>query len=412
MISSIIQYEGSNDTFVWKHPLEDFNTGTQLIVHESQEAIFFMNGQALDSFGPGRYTLDTQNIPMLSRIFNAVTGGDNPFHCEVYFVNKTEAMAIKWGTDSKMEFVEPTYGFPIQIGACGEMSLRIENARKLQLKIVGTEPEFLQTQMFHSFRAFLLTKLKPYITTLIRENNINIFQIDEYLVSMSDAMRDALREDFTEYGVALEKFLILNIAKPEDDKNYRRFKELHFRQYADIAEAKLRQQIGVIDQQTAAQRMVIEAEGIARKRQLEGYSYQDERRFDVAEQVASNQATGELANLGIGMGMISGIGGTMGNAVGDMMTGVMTPQTTTPAGRTCPQCSTPLQATAKFCLECGAAVTAAVPQQVICPKCGASVYKSKFCSECGASQVRTCPSCSKEVADNAKFCLECGAKLV
>ena len=169
---------------------------------------------------------------------------------------------------------------------------------------------------------------------------------------------------------------------------------------------------GVIDQQTAAQRMVIEAEGIARKRQLEGYSYQDERRFDVAEQVASNQATGELANLGIGMGMISGIGGTMGNAVGDMMTGVMTPQTTTPAGRTCPQCSTPLQATAKFCLECGAAVTAAVPQQVICPKCGASVYKSKFCSECGASQVRTCPSCSKEVADNAKFCLECGAKLV
>ena len=66
-ITDIIKYEGDNSTFIWKHPCEDFNSLTQLIVHESQEAIFFMNGQALDSFGPGRYTLETQNIPLIGK---------------------------------------------------------------------------------------------------------------------------------------------------------------------------------------------------------------------------------------------------------------------------------------------------------------------------------------------------------
>ena len=98
-IASVIKYEGDNSTFIWKHPSEDFNSLTQLIVHESQEAIFFMNGQALDLFGPGRYTLETESIPLLKKFINNVTGADIPFHAEVYFINKTVQMAMKWGTD-------------------------------------------------------------------------------------------------------------------------------------------------------------------------------------------------------------------------------------------------------------------------------------------------------------------------
>jgi membrane protease subunit (stomatin/prohibitin family) len=82
-IASIIKYEGDNTTFIWKHPIEDFNTGSQLIVHESQEAIFFMNGQALDLFGAGRHTLETQNLPLVGKYFNRATGDATPFHCEV-----------------------------------------------------------------------------------------------------------------------------------------------------------------------------------------------------------------------------------------------------------------------------------------------------------------------------------------
>lgn len=138
-IADIIKYEGDNSTFVWKHPCEDFNTTTQLIVHESQEAILFLNGQALDLFGPGRHTLETQNIPLLCRVINIPTGGESAFHCEIYFINKTEQMAIRWGTDSKVQYVEPTYKFPISIGTSGEMSLSLDDSRKLLIKLVGTE---------------------------------------------------------------------------------------------------------------------------------------------------------------------------------------------------------------------------------------------------------------------------------
>ena len=94
-IADVIKYEGDNSTFVWKHPCEDFNLGSQLIVHESQEAVFMLNGQALDLFGPGRYTLETQNIPLIGKALKSATGGISPFHCEVYFINKTVQMALK-----------------------------------------------------------------------------------------------------------------------------------------------------------------------------------------------------------------------------------------------------------------------------------------------------------------------------
>lgn len=420
-IAQVIKYEGDNQTFIWKHPCEDFNSGSQLIVHESQEAVFFLNGQVLDSFGPGRHLLETQNMPLVSGLFNRVTGDVTPFHCEVYYINKTEQMALKWGTNTKMEYIEPTFGFPLQIGASGEMNLRIEDGRKLLIKVVGTENGISQQQLVNQFRAFLMIKVKPYIVTLIKENKINIFQIDEYLEAMSNALLEQLREDFLDYGVALERFFITNILKPEDDKNYRRFKEIHFRQYADVAEAKLRQQVGVIEQQTQAQRMVIEAQGIAQKRSIEGYTYQDERGFDVAERVAGNQAVGQFTNMGVGMGMISGIGGTLGGAVSGMMSNTINqamsqnPAAAVPAAELkCGKCGAVLMQNAKFCLECGEKVVLTGDLNLIdCPKCGAKVARGKFCLECGSplDVSPKCPNCGKDVPQGAKFCLECGTKL-
>ena len=122
-ICEILKYEGDNSTFIWKHPSEDFNSMTQLIVHESQEAIFFMNGQALDLFGPGRYTLETQNIPKIGKILNRATGGETPFHCEVYFINKTVQMAIRWGTPEKVRYIDPDYGIPLELGGPASHSL-------------------------------------------------------------------------------------------------------------------------------------------------------------------------------------------------------------------------------------------------------------------------------------------------
>ena len=421
-IAGIIQYEGGNDTFIWKHPLEDFNTGSQLIVHESQEAIFFMNGQALDLFGPGRHTLETQNLPLVGKFFKAPLGGVTPFHCEVYFINKTEQLAIKWGTDSKLEYVEPAYGFPIQIGASGEMALRVEDSRKLLVKVVGTEKSMPQEGFVKKMRAFLSVRIKNHLAAYIKRERINIFEIDEHLINISDALHSFFRPDFIDYGVAMERFFVTTIVKPEEDGNYRRFKELHFRQYADVAEARLRQQTGIIEQETQKQRMILEAEGMAQKRALEGYTYQDERGFDVAERVAGNEAVGQMTNMGVGVGMMAGVGRSVGATVGGMIQNSMgdvpgstqqpqqnqQPQQAAPGAALCAGCGNPLPAGAKFCLECGRQVEAV--DENICPSCGMKTPKGKFCLECGAAMAKKCPSCGTEIPPSGKFCLECGHK--
>lgn len=325
-IADVIKYEGDNSTFIWKHPCEDFNSLTQLIVHESQEAIFFLNGQALDLFPAGRYTLETENIPKIGKVLNRATGDTSPFHCEVYFINKTEQMSIKWGTDSKVQYIEPNYGFPVSIGASGEMSLRAEDSRKLLIKLVGTENYLGQEKLVSFFRAFLMTRIKSYIAQIIKANSINIFELDENLAAFSENIHKLLIPDFAAYGISLERFLITTIVKPDGDRQYEKFKELHFRQYADIAEAKLRQQTDIIYAQTEAQKVVIDSQAQATKRAQEGYTYQQERGFDVAQDVARNEAVGQFTNMGVGLGTMAGVGGAVGGIVGNAINGALNAQ--------------------------------------------------------------------------------------
>ena len=386
-VADIIKYEGDNTTFIWKHPSENFNSLTQLIVHESQEAIFFMNGQALDQFGAGRYTLETQNIPKIGKFLNRATDDKTPFHCEVYFINKTEQMSIKWGTDSKVQYVEPTYKFPLSIGASGEMSLSVDDSRKLLVKLVGTERVLDRQQLTTYFRSILMAKVKTYIAQTMRANAINIFEIDESLESFSAEIHNRLVPDFLDYGVQLKRFYVTTIVKPDGDPQYEKFKELHFRQYADIAEAKLRQQTDVIHAQTEAQKVVIDSQAQATKRMQEGYTYQQERGFDVAQDAARNEAAGQFSNMGIGLGMMAGVGGTVGGmvsgVVSDAFAGLGAVQPQTVANKFCDQCGAELTPGAAFCDECGA------PQAPsdTCVKCGFKFIKpGKFCPKCGTKR--------------------------
>ena len=387
-IASIIKYEGDNSTFIWKHPCEDFNTTTQLIVHESQEAVFFMNGQALDSFGPGRHTLETQNIPLIRKYLNAPTAGKTPFHCEVYFINLTEQMAIRWGTDSKVQYIEPTYKFPLSIGASGEMTLSVAEPRQLLIHLVGTERVLERNQIMTFFRAFLMTRVKTYIAQVMRTSAVNIFEIDEKLEEFSAGIKAKLVPDFLDYGINLNRFFITTIVKPDGDPQYEKFKDLHFRQYADIAEAKLRQQTDVIYAQTEAQKVVIDSQAQATKRAQEGYTYQQERGFDVASEVARNEAVGQFTNMGVGLGTMAGVGGAVGGMVGGAINnafagvGVTSPTPATVENKYCDQCGAELTPGAAFCDNCGA------PQKAdTCSKCGFKFIKpGKFCPKCGAKR--------------------------
>lgn len=229
-----------------------------------------------------------------------------------------------------------------------------------------------------------MSRVKSYIARVLKDNAINIFEIDENLVMFSTALKELLMPDFENYGVALEQFFVTNVVRPDGERQYERFKDLHFRQYADVAEAKLRQQTDIIHAQTEAQKTVIASQAMATKRAQEGYTYQQERGFDVSEQMAQNQAIGQFSNLGMGLGTMMGVGGAVGGMVGGTVKNAMS--SVTDPGKAqltkkCTQCGFQMPESAKFCFECGNPFET---KPLKCPVCGADlVAGAKFCLECG-----------------------------
>ena len=459
-VADIIKYEGDNSTFIWKHPLEDFNSMTQLIVHESQEAVFFMNGQVFDVFGAGRYTLETQNIPKVGKYLNRTTSGDTPFHCEVYYINKTVQMAIKWGTDSKVRYIDPNLGIPLEIGACGEMNLAVSDSLKLLTKLVGTMRGIawgengvgFTKSIQNSFRPLISTAVKTHLATAIKANSINILEVDENLESLSELLRAKIVPGFEEYGLTIPQFYITNIALPENDPNFKRMKELHtvsFQTRMAQAEALVksaqaeaeaevtaaRRKIELERQITAteivkseAERELIRAQADAQAAKMagfaeaeimhaKGYTQKDVLQADVQKayaegignmtMVGGGGVAGEMIGLGVGMAAA----GAVAPQIGDMFKGIAANEQKTDTAK-CAKCGAPLPANAKFCLECGEKIAPAIPADMtVCPGCGKTVAKGKFCPECGHRFITICPKCGKEVVPGAKFCLECGEKL-
>ena len=374
-IFDVVKYEGGNDVLAWKHPAEDFNTKSQLIVHESQEAVFFKNGQALDLFTAGRYTLDTQNIPILGKLINLPFGGVSPFHCEVYYINKVVSMDILWGTNNPIPVKDAVYGIILPIGANGQFGVRIADSRKFLTRLVGTVKEFNQDTLRSAFRGILLTKIKDYIANQFVKEKITFLEIHAHIDSISQAIRENLAKEFETYGIELVHFNVNAITVPEDDPSYLRLKQ---------ALAK-KAEMGII-----------------------GYNYQQERTFDVLEGAATNEGAGAgVMGAGMGVGMGLNLGQVIGSAFGGAVAGVEV--STVGEKAKCVKCGETLAPGAKFCPGCGAKVESA--ETLTCPKCGETTPPGKFCIHCGFRFADKCPRCNASLTPGAKFCPECGERL-
>lgn len=139
-IVEVVKYNGQPDVLAWKYPNEELGTWTQVIVNESQEAILFKEGKALDLFTSGRHTLETANIPILNNIVNLPFGGRSPFTAEVWFINKLYLLDIKWGTPSPIQLQDPKYKIFAPLRAFGQFGIQICDSRKFLVKLVGTLP--------------------------------------------------------------------------------------------------------------------------------------------------------------------------------------------------------------------------------------------------------------------------------
>ncbi len=276
-LADLIKCDTDNETLVWKYPIEDFRMGAQLIVHESQEAVFYKDGCALDVFGAGRYTLETQQLPILGQFTKSPSDAERTIHSEIYYINMTTQMGIKWGTDSKIRLLEPISGLPIEIGACGEFNIRVNNSRRLLLKVVGTTAGFTQGNLFGVngekgyFRSFVITQVKSTLAQIIKEENISILEIDAEIIRLSDILKTRINNMIEEYGLTMPDFFINRIITPDDDPNYRRMKEQYAQQYLLVKqeeircrEAKAAAERKVLEAQTEARLKVIEAQGSAK----------------------------------------------------------------------------------------------------------------------------------------------------
>lgn len=438
-IIDVIKYEGKNDVFVYKHPTEDFNAGTQLIVHESQEAVFFRDGKALDRFGSGKYTLTTESLPLMKGFFKKIAGGPSQFHAEVYFVNLATIMGVKWGTDSKVRMYDPASGLHLELGASGEFNIRVADTGKVLLKLVGTElglkkEDILQGSGYSTssvsgkFRGLVMTKVKSFLPKAIRENNIDILEIDEHLDEMSEYIRKQLNIVLESYGLIIPEFFITNIATPDEDPNFRRLKEQHAERYLKIQEerikkeeAEARQARVVVEAETQAKTKIIganaeaeatrtmayaeaentRAQGLAEAdvMRAKGYSYQQETQREIGVAIASNESGGSggiggtmagVVQAGVGVGAAISVAKTTTGAMAGVMNDVMensasmAPKLSNNGGWKCPKCGHEGNK-GKFCEECG------TPKQVEveswdCPHCGHAGNVGKFCAECGAKK--------------------------
>jgi len=370
-IIDVIKYEGGNNILVWKHPKEDFNTSAQLIVHQSQEAIVYKDGQASDPYTAGKHTIQTENIPGIRKIVGLVTGGVSPNHYEVYFVNKSCSMDVYWGTATPWMIHDPSLQIPFKMQACGQFAVRVVDSKALMQKLVGTVTSFTQQTLIDSFRGIFMGQIKEFISNLMVDENLSATQMSMRLTFVAEKISHKFAPVLNKYGLSLEEFAVENISIQEDE----------------------------------VFQSVRGAMGRRAERIIEGYDKQEEMAHEVALAQAQNQgAGGQMAQVMTGLSAGAAIAPAVGRMVGSVMQptvvagqniqkqrdqfsmGVINKKPTTEIDTElkCVSCGATLDANSRFCNQCGAPVEQKVETSITCPVCGTALTaNSKFCNSCG-----------------------------
>ncbi len=415
---NVIKFDGPNSVLVWKWRSEkdskreeEIRLGSQLVVNESQEAIFYKGGKALDIFGPGTHTLSTKNLPLLSSIIGLAFGGDSPFVAEVYFVNKSSVMDVKFGL-TPFNMIEPNFKVPIPVTARGSFTIKIQDTRNFVVEIVGTEKDLDAPALREKFRGIVVNLVKSSIFKIAQEQKLSPVELEGIIYQVSEAVKGIVAQNLERYGLALDLFVIEAIPIIDDDPRV---------------------------QEVVASLQAIWAEDMQErmrlKRRAENLNvYATERLYDTSETAAANLGgsggsggDGVLSTF-VGLGAAASLGGQMGSMMGGAMNAAFappgraipgssiggsppaTPQAPLIPHRPCPNCSAPILKDAAFCPSCGTRLAAhdAAGDQVICDKCGEqSPIGTKFCPKCGDPYI-LCPTCKKDNPSDTKFCVHCG----
>ena len=287
-----IKYDATSDeVLVFKFPSEEIKLGSQLIVNQSQEALFLKGGEVCDLFAPGTHTLSTANLPLLNKLVNLPFGGKTPFSAEVWFVNKTVKRDLKWGTQAPVPLIDPTYNYPISVRAFGRWGLRIQDSRIFVFHIVGSQMAADSSKVMEYFIGEINQRFSVALSRFITVEKTSIFEINARLNDLSQYSASAISPEFSRFGIELVNFNVERVSIPDED--LAKFQDVFGR----------RMEIDQISKATV------------------GPAYTTMRTFDTLEAAASNPggATGAMLAGGLGLGMGMGAGVPLGKRAGAAM---------------------------------------------------------------------------------------------
>lgn len=369
IIDAVIwQPQGSPIIYAHKYPENNLSTYTQLVVQESQEAVLFSKGKLMGKFGPGRHTLNSENLPILRSLYGFPFGGKNPFTAEVWFVNKIQAFNIGWNIGN-LSIHDSDYNTMLPLTADGQYGLRIVDAEKFLVKVVGSKYDFTEFDMTSQFTGEFTTKAKSAIVQFMTANSVGYKQISGYLDQISNVLRQNMAPFWDDLGLELTKFYVSNID---------------------------------IDTTTPEGRKVKEALSSQSAQSITGHTWQQEQMFNTANNAIGSfggDNNGGLLGGLMAINMMGGMGG--GGGVG--------------AGMMAPQYQQPTFAPGAVPGAPGAQQGMQQPQQqvrmVYCAGCAKRFPSNMdYCPNCG-HKYNPCPACGTDNDENARRCVSCGNPL-
>lgn len=296
----LVKFSGDPGALAWKFPSDELSTATQVIVNESQEALLFKGGSALDVLGPGTHTLTTGNIPVLNKLVKMPFGDKTPFSAEVWFVNKTVRRDLRWGTTTPIPIFDSKLDMPVNLRAYGSWGMRVAEARSFITQLVGTDIR-VDTGIMDDY---FLSEIQQHIAFSLGDffKSVSVLHASAHLPVIAEMVSERLRDSLGRYGVELINFNIASLSLPPEE----------MKQIQGIMGTGLDETVR-----------------IGRLRNATGMTgekmYGTMRTFDTLETAAANESGTAAPLIAGGMGL--GVGMGMGNALSrNMETGLESPQ--------------------------------------------------------------------------------------
>lgn len=392
----LLKCDLNSDVVAIRHKLEDFPIFSQILVDESQKAVFISNGKVVGSYEAGNHRVDFNN---------EVLSKENAFKSEVsfksklYFVSTNIFSNNKWGTDSKIKFLDPLSNMHIELGAHGIFNFKISDVSKFLFDYVGlsnvTLEGYRKDDLLEKLKPIVIGEIKSLFPKVLKTLNVNVLEIDENLSTISTTIKESINKEIDKFGITLTDFVILNVLTPDDDPNFKKLVSQYAEKYLKVKDenikeeeakaaysrkmteaktenelalekAKVEAEITKIKAQAEAEAYYLKAHAEANEMKEKGYSYKDETNRNVSSQIAKNFNNGafsplnnngggnefsHLAAESVKANLIKNIGKSLSN---EILEGICDTKVDNETDAwICPSCNRENPSSSNFCPNCG-----------------------------------------------------------